>query len=120
MNKINIILVCLFISLSFSKSYTQESIQLTERIEIQLDETKRIQSGYVFGIERLKFKTKQQAQQYFNAISDNRVIFKVNYKLRTVTLELLTKNLQNPWSIKDWNAFFREKQKRYLKYYKGI
>ena len=120
MKKINLVFICLFLFLSFSKSFAQEIIPLNENMEIKLNEKDSQQLNFVFDIGQLKFNSELNAQRYFAAISDNLTNYKVDFDSKKVTLKLLVKNLPTIWSIEDWNNYFLKKQSRYVSYYKGI
>lgn len=103
-----------------TKSFAQNNPQLTEIFELTFNQENVQKTNATLGISSLNFKSELQSRRFFDAISDNLISFKLDYKRKTVLIELHQRNLKKSWNASEWNRYFANNRKRYMSYYKGI
>ncbi len=117
------IIILFFVGMLAFFSYetnAQQLPQLTEKFEVKFNQESIQKSSLTLDIKSLDFKSELQSRRFFDAISDNLISYKLDYKRKTVLITLQQANLKNPWKASEWNTYFADHRKRYLSYFESI
>lgn len=83
---------------------------------IELDISQPLQKQYEVSISSFKFSSQEQAQIFFQAITDPYVDFTIDFPSQKVLINLHpTDSPERPWTVNRWNNYLKSKIEYSLK-----
>jgi hypothetical protein len=85
------------------------SAEFNSKTSLKLDVKKPLSSYYIANISLLKFASSEESEAFFNSITDNILSYTVDFKAKTVLINLHLEYSKPEWTVTDWNVYINSK-----------